>query len=133
MRDVVAISDVRMVIEKQSMDSLVDKDEQKPDFSKQTCQLLPSNIQYISTFIEEKYAINRKNVGPFNNSLSTDIQQEAADFLLQLKKQSRSLDPTDRFMYKKALGKTTINIVAKDVPVPRYLAYPGILLFSSKN
>ena len=118
MRDVAAISDVRMAIEKQSIDSLVGKDEQKPDFSKQTCQLLPSNTQYISSFIEEKYSINRKNVVPFNNSLSPDIQQEAADYLLQLQKQSRSIGPTDRFIYNKTLGKTTINRVAKEVPTP---------------
>ena len=129
MRDVAPISDVGMVIERQSIDSLVDKEEQKPDFSKQTCQLLPSNTQYISSFIEEKHSIDRKNVALFNNSLSADIQQEAADYLMQLQKQSRGLDSTDRFIYNKTLGKTTLNIVTKEVPSPKYIAYPGILLF----
>ena len=109
-KPLVTISDVTMGVEKQSADSLVDKKKQKPDTTAQTYQLLSScNTQNASSFIGGNHATDSKDIVPLNNSLSPDIQKEAFDYLLQLKKQSQSLAPTDTLIYNPTLSKMTAN------------------------
>ena len=131
MRDITSTSVERMVIANQSIGSLVDKDEQKPDLLKQTCQLLPYNVQHTSSFIKGKHSTDRNSVPPLNNSLSIDIQQEAADYLLQLKKQSSSFRPSESLTYNETLGKRTPNTNINGTHTPKYFAYPGIISFLS--
>ena len=127
MRDKISTSVERMVIANQSIGSLVDKDEQKPDLLTQTCQVLPYNVQHTSSFIKGKHSTDRNSVPPLNNSLSLDIQQEAADYLLQLKKQSSSFKPSDSLIYNQTLGKRRGNTISNGTP--KYFAYPGTIYF----
>ena len=72
----------------------MDRKERTPDIPKQLYnqKLLPPNTETKSSFTSDNSInCNSPLMKPSNNLLSPDIQKEAADYLFQLKKQSRSM------------------------------------------
>ena len=76
------------------MNSLMDNNEQLPDIPYQVCyqQLLPMGAEPKSTSTSDEHQSNDHVLLSSTNSLSPDIQREAADYVFQLKTQSRRLN-----------------------------------------
>ena len=76
------------------MNSLMDNNEQLPDIPYQACyqQLLPITAEPESTSASDEHQSNEHVLLSSTNLLSPDIQREAADYVFQLKTQSRRLN-----------------------------------------
>ena len=118
-----------MEANKQSIDSLVSIKEQKPDIPKQNYHLRScNNIKNETSFMGGKQPIKHRSErkhGPINDVLSQDIQKEAMDYLLQLKKQSMNFDHTDKFIFKQTLNKTIANGLSNSVSLQNGFTYRG--------
>ena len=113
----------------QSMESLVNKKEQQAVISKLSYELHSSNVPNKPFFIETKHhkrSLNTNHGAP--RTLSSDIQREAAEYLLSLNLQSRNIGYADKHICSTMLHNVTTRNVTLDVAELESLKDEGMLL-----